>query len=160
MSPLRKLPLMTADEIDELLGEQALCRIAFRGPEYPYVAPFQYVFVDGHLYFHFTNYGRKIKLMARDDRACVEVERVHPDLSVFDFVSVRGRLEVVEDPSTVERVVRALVSRSTTGYSKRFLAAHGLSADMMWEDFTAETSSVVVRLGHVSERVGIKSPRE
>jgi len=45
---------MKKSEIERLMKEQFLCRIAFRGEEYPYIAPFQYVFANGTLYFHFT----------------------------------------------------------------------------------------------------------
>jgi hypothetical protein len=50
---------MSEEEIDELLSEQTLCRIAFGGKNAPYIAPFQYVLIDGQLYFHFTDYGKK-----------------------------------------------------------------------------------------------------
>jgi nitroimidazol reductase NimA-like FMN-containing flavoprotein (pyridoxamine 5'-phosphate oxidase superfamily) len=56
---LVKLPKMDKSEIERLLQEQMLCRIAFKGDEYPYMAPFQYVLMGGSLYFHFTDYGKK-----------------------------------------------------------------------------------------------------
>jgi nitroimidazol reductase NimA-like FMN-containing flavoprotein (pyridoxamine 5'-phosphate oxidase superfamily) len=64
---------MKRSEIERLIKEQFLCRIAFRGEEYPYIAPFQYVLLDGILYFHFTSYGRKMQLMKEDKQVCVEV---------------------------------------------------------------------------------------
>ena len=58
---LVKLPAMSEDEIQQLLEEQVLCRIAFQDKKHPYIAPFQYVYVNGSLYFHLTNYGKKIR---------------------------------------------------------------------------------------------------
>ncbi|KUK00855.1 MAG: uncharacterized protein PWQ74_403 [Methanobacteriaceae archaeon] len=43
-----KIPLMTKEEYDEFIGEKFLSRIAFSG-EYPYIAPFLYVFDGEHL---------------------------------------------------------------------------------------------------------------
>jgi len=57
---LVKLPSMSKKEIEHLINEQFLCRIAFRGENNPYIAPFQYTSLNGHLYFHFTDYGTKI----------------------------------------------------------------------------------------------------
>jgi len=66
-----KLPWMTDDEVEQLLEEQMLCRIAFKGDEYPYLVPFRYVVMDGTLYFHFTDYGKKMRLLDMDSKACV-----------------------------------------------------------------------------------------
>jgi len=57
---------MKKSEIQRLIEEQFLCRIAFRGEEYPHIVHFQYVFMNGNLYFHFTAYGRKMKLVEED----------------------------------------------------------------------------------------------
>jgi len=62
---------MTDDEVEQLLEEQMLCRIAFKGDEYPYLVPFRYVVMDGTLYFHFTDYGKKMRLLDMDSKACV-----------------------------------------------------------------------------------------
>jgi nitroimidazol reductase NimA-like FMN-containing flavoprotein (pyridoxamine 5'-phosphate oxidase superfamily) len=96
-----KLATMTAQEINELLHEQLLCRIAFKDAEYPYIAPFQYVYLKDTLYFHFTDYGKKMRLLQQDNRVCVEIEKIQPDMSDYTFVSLRGRLKMVDDP--VER---------------------------------------------------------
>ena len=77
-----KLPRMSKAEIDQLLSEQFLCRIAFRGKRAPYIAPFQYVFIDGVLYFHFTDYGRKMGLLEEGNAVCVEIERYTPNLRI------------------------------------------------------------------------------
>ena len=42
---------------------------AFKGVKYPYIPPFQHVMLDGVLYFHFTDYGKKMKLIEKDKHA-------------------------------------------------------------------------------------------
>ena len=49
-----KLPQMTEDEIKKVIDAQDLCRIAFLDENYPYIAPFQYIYVKNSFYFHFT----------------------------------------------------------------------------------------------------------
>jgi len=90
---LIKLPRMEKQEIEELISEQLLCRIAFKGGKYPYMAPFQYVYMNGTLYFHFTDYGKKMGLLDRDNRVCVEIEKYLPDMSEYSFVVLRGKLK-------------------------------------------------------------------
>lgn len=85
-----KLPKMEKHEINQLIREQMLCRIAFKGDEYPYMAQFQYVLMNGSIYFHFTDYGKKMKLLERDKRVCVEIEEYRQDLSEYSFVVLRG----------------------------------------------------------------------
>jgi nitroimidazol reductase NimA-like FMN-containing flavoprotein (pyridoxamine 5'-phosphate oxidase superfamily) len=90
-----KLPKMSSDEVSELLDRERICRIAFKGAEFPYLAPFQYVRMGGALYFHFTDYGRKMRLLENDRRVCVGIESLEPDMSEYRFVVLRGELERV-----------------------------------------------------------------
>jgi len=78
---------MKKSEIERLIKELFLCRIAFRGEEYPYIARFQYVFANGTLYFHFTAYGRKMKLIDMAEKVCVEIEQYNSDLSRYMFIT-------------------------------------------------------------------------
>ena len=97
---------MDKREIEKLIRQQMLCRIAFKGDEYPYMALFQYVLMNGSIYFHFTDYGRKMRLLEKDKRVCVEIEEYRPDLSEYSFVVLRGTLKVVANPQE-----RAMVKR-------------------------------------------------
>lgn len=76
---------MSKVEIDTLIKEQILCRIVFGGKISPYIAQFQYVFLNGHMYFHFTEYGKKMDFLYEDVPVCVEVEKYVSDLSTYNF---------------------------------------------------------------------------
>jgi nitroimidazol reductase NimA-like FMN-containing flavoprotein (pyridoxamine 5'-phosphate oxidase superfamily) len=52
---------MSKKEIGKLIKEQFLCRIAFTGERFPHIVPLQYVFLIDALYFHFAEYGTKMK---------------------------------------------------------------------------------------------------
>jgi nitroimidazol reductase NimA-like FMN-containing flavoprotein (pyridoxamine 5'-phosphate oxidase superfamily) len=61
-----RLPPMSSDEVNYLLDQENICRIAFKGEEFPYMAPFQYIRIDNKLYFHFSNYGKKMSLLKKE----------------------------------------------------------------------------------------------
>lgn len=153
-----KLPKMEKSEIEKLLQEQMLCRIAFKGDEYPYMAPFQYVLMDGSLYFHFTDYGKKMRLLEKDKRVCVEIEKYRSDLSEYNFVVFRGELEVVRDPHERAKVINKIAEEGKQKLSTNFLAAHGLKKEEGWSSFTPERPVVIVKLKEVAEEIGLKSP--
>lgn len=153
-----RLPRMERREIEKLIAEQVICRIAFRGDEYPYLAPFQYVFINGSLYFHFTDYGRKMALLGKDKRVCVEIEKYQPDLSEYCFVVLRGTLKIVDDPRERAEVIRAMAKDGEQKLSDNFLAAHGFRKQEGWSSLTPEKPLVIVKLEKISEEIGLKSP--
>ncbi len=153
-----KLPRMTEDEIDQLIQEQVLCRIAFKRETHPYIAPFQYVCMNGVIYFHFTDYGKKMSLLERDNRVCVEIEGYEKDLSKYQFVVLTGKLKVVTDSREKAQVIKRMAEEGKRRLSENFLAAHGLKPEQGWLALAQERPLVVVKLGDVVERIGLKSP--
>jgi nitroimidazol reductase NimA-like FMN-containing flavoprotein (pyridoxamine 5'-phosphate oxidase superfamily) len=149
---------MKKSEIERLIKEQFLFRIAFRGEEYPYVAPFQYVFANGTLYFHFTAYGRKMKLIDKHEKVCVEVEQYNPDLSRYMFITLKGNLRIVTDPVEKVEAIEKMRDFGKKRLSRNFLAAHGLRADENWDSLAAEKPIVIVKLDPLVAESGLKSP--
>jgi nitroimidazol reductase NimA-like FMN-containing flavoprotein (pyridoxamine 5'-phosphate oxidase superfamily) len=145
-------------EIEKLLQEQMLCRIAFKGDKYPYMAPFQYVLMDGFLYFHFTDYGKKMRLLEKDKRVCVEIEKYRPDLSEYNFVVFRGELRLVGDPQERAEVINRIAEEGKQKLSTNFLAAHGFKKEEGWSSFTPDKPVMIVKLERVTEKIGLKSP--
>jgi len=153
-----KLPKMEKHEIDQLIREQMLCRMAFKGTEYPYMAPFQYVFMNGSLYFHFTDYGRKMKLIERDNRVCVEIEKFRPDMSKYNFVVLKGKVKTVTDPLERAKVIKMMAEEGKQKISPNFLAAHGFKKEEGWSSFSPEKPLVILKLEEIAEEIGLKSP--
>jgi hypothetical protein len=149
---------MKRSEIESLIQEQMLCRIAFKGDKYPYMAPFQYVCMNGTLYFHFTDYGKKMRLLEKDKRVCVEIEKYWPDLSEYNFVVFRGTLKVVSNPQERAKVIRRIAEEGQRKLSPNFLVAHGFKKEEGWSSFRPEKPLVIVKLVEVAEKIGLKSP--
>jgi nitroimidazol reductase NimA-like FMN-containing flavoprotein (pyridoxamine 5'-phosphate oxidase superfamily) len=153
-----KLPKMKEDEIKKVIKEQTLCRIAFKGKNYPYMAPFQYVYMNDTLYFHFTDYGRKMQFLERDKRVCVEIEKYQPDMSEYNFVVLRGSIEIVNDTQERSRVIKKMAEDGKRKLSRNFLAAHGFKKEEGWSALSPEKPLVIVKLTDIVEEIGLKSP--
>ena len=154
-----KLPKMKKHEIEELIREQRLCRIAFKGSGYPYIAPFQYVRLNGNLYFHFTNYGKKMGLLEKDKRVCVEIEKYLPDLSEYQFVTLQGKLRVVTESRERENAIRMMARTGEDEFSSNFLAVHGFSREDGWSTLSPEKPLVIVKLDEITRELGLRSPK-
>lgn len=152
----KKLPKMNDKEISQLINKQSLCRIAFGGDSYPYISPFQYVVINNQLYFHFTNYGKKIKFLNQDNPVCVEIESYSQDFSKFAFIMLQGKLKLVDNLSERNTAINKFAAEGKKIFSKNFLVAHGLSIGSKWEDLT-EKPLIIVKLDKVVKKTGLKS---
>jgi nitroimidazol reductase NimA-like FMN-containing flavoprotein (pyridoxamine 5'-phosphate oxidase superfamily) len=153
-----KLPKMSSDEVSELLDREKICRIAFKGAEFPYLAPFQYVRMGGALYFHFTDYGKKMRLLENDRKVCVGIESLEPDMSEYRFVVLRGELERVEDAGERAEAIKRIAEMGRSGLSENFLAAHGFPAENGWETLSEDKPMVIFKLERISDTIGLRSP--
>jgi nitroimidazol reductase NimA-like FMN-containing flavoprotein (pyridoxamine 5'-phosphate oxidase superfamily) len=153
-----KLPKMSMKEVSDLLDQERICRIAFKGEEFPYMAPFQYFRMGDTLYFHFTDYGRKMRLTEKDNRVCVGVESFEPDMSEYRFVVLRGELERVYDEGERAQAIRGLAERGRKRFSENFLAVHGFSTKDDWATLSEDKPVVIFKLGNVNDIVGLRSP--
>jgi nitroimidazol reductase NimA-like FMN-containing flavoprotein (pyridoxamine 5'-phosphate oxidase superfamily) len=153
---IKKLPKMNGKEITQLIKKQSLCRIAFGGDAYPYVSPFQYVVINDILYFHFTDYGKKIDFLKRDNPVCVEIETYSQDLSKFAFVILQGKLKIVDNLPEKNKALNKFADVGKKFFSEKFLEAHGLSLGSKWEDLTKKPL-IIVKLDKVVKKTGLKS---
>lgn len=152
------MPKMEKDEIEKLISEQFMCRIAFRGDKQPYIAPFQYVVVDGALYFHFTNYGKKMSFFKKGTPVCVEIERYTKNLSEYAFVVLTGNLKLVENLEERKKAIKKMAEVGKHKLSPNFLVAHGFSQDFNWDAFTSDKPILIIKLDEVRKRIGLRSP--
>ena len=150
---------MTKQEMWKLIHRQRLCRIAFKGAQYPYMAPFQYAVLNDTLYFHFTDYGTKMKLIENDKRVAVEIEEYREDLSEYSFIVLRGTLKAVVDPQERAKALKTLAQEGEQKLSPNFLPAHGFKKEDGWQSLTPNnTSLVAIKLENVTQEIGLKSP--
>lgn len=99
-------------EIEAILEEAKVCRIAMCDRGEPYVVPVCFGYEDRAVYFHSAREGKKLDMLRANPRVCFEVEvdvEVRPGevpcRSGVRYRSVigRGRAELVEDPEEKKR---------------------------------------------------------
>ena len=123
----------------------------------PYVAPFQYFFVNSQLYFHFTRYGKKMGLLEEGKSVCIEIEKCTQDLSEYRFVVLTGSLRMVAEPQERALAIEKMVDAAKTkGLSKNFLVAHGFPKEMGWDFLTPDKPMIIVKLENITERMGLR----
>lgn len=157
MDPI-KLPIMNKKEIDDAISKQLLCRIAFNGKDGPQIAPFQYVFMNNFLYFHFTAYGNKIGFLNEGNQVCVEIENYKPDFSEYSFITLNGALQVVQDPEEKRNVIEKMAETGNAKISEHFLFAHGFDSKAGWSVLNKNQDMLIVKLFELKTVKGLKSP--
>lgn len=96
---------MTRDEIDRLLADEPIGRLAMAGRDgAPYAIPLPFCWEAGALYLRLPFSGRKGRILAENNRVCFEVDRFTPDLSDYASVLIEGPLAPVEDLDEKQRV--------------------------------------------------------
>lgn len=153
-----KIPRMEKKEYDRLIDKGYICRIAFQGEKYPYIAPFLYIFDGSFLYFLSTKYGKKIEYFRKSPYVSVEVDKYSKDLSSFMFVTLQGYLEEVDDAIEKklirERFVDMIVDKDL---SCNILAALGHSPNDAPIAIVEEERSLVWKLVGVKDLVALKN---
>lgn len=153
-----KIPRMEKKEYDRLIDKGYICRIAFQGEKYPYIAPFLYIFDGSFLYFLSTKYGRKMEYFRKSPYVSVEVDKYSKDLSSYMFVTLNGYLEEVED-SIEKKIIREkfvdlIVDKDL---SCNILAALGHSPSDAPAAIAQEERSLVWKLVGVKDLVALKN---
>ena len=153
-----KIPRMEKHEYDRLIQDNYICRIAFRGGDFPYIAPFLYSFDGKYLYFLPTRYGRKIDYFHKDPHVSVEIEYYSSDFSNYKFISLQGTLEEIKDNNEKQRVRSDFVNLiRKRKLSPNVLAALGYMASDSPEIIIQEDRNMVWRLIDVKEIIALKN---
>ena len=117
--------MKTSREMEILLEETAIGRLALTTKDGPYVVPVNYLFFEGNIYFHSALSGRKIESIQADPLVCFLVDQVGPQVlweqscgisQIYKSVICFGKAEFVEDPiekrTILERLVKKYVPNS------------------------------------------------
>ena len=152
-----EIPSLSQEECEKIVAAEHLCRIAFHGEKYPYLAPFIYVWQNKHLYFLSANYGAKIKYFRENPLVVVEIEQTVPDFSHCRFVTLYGRLQEIQDYEEKKTIRRAFISLiQEKNLSKNIIAALGHSPEENLDALEAEGRSLVWNLIGVDRISGLR----
>jgi nitroimidazol reductase NimA-like FMN-containing flavoprotein (pyridoxamine 5'-phosphate oxidase superfamily) len=121
-------------EIESILRNTAVCRIALSKDNNPYVVPVNHGYRDNRLYVHSSGEGKKIEFLRSNNRVCFEVdtgfEIIRSDLacswsSRYRSVIGYGRAQFVEDPGEKRDALDVIMSHHSSEsftYSDRAVA--------------------------------------
>jgi nitroimidazol reductase NimA-like FMN-containing flavoprotein (pyridoxamine 5'-phosphate oxidase superfamily) len=107
-------------EIDAILREGNLMRIALVDGDMPFLVPVHYVFDGGSLYFHSAKAGTKMEILKKNDNVCFEVSLDHGTIEAevaCDFEARHrtaigvGKAVGVDDEAEKIRILDLVVAR-------------------------------------------------
>lgn len=152
-----KLPSMSEKEIQDVIESQSICRMAFIDGEYPYIAPFQYCIYNDAFHFHFTDYGKKKRILQKNKHVCISIEQLEETLSEYYFISIQGKLIEIDNVKEKKIIIKQMVEDASNNFSKSFLSAHGFDKEKGWEAFQPDEGIIIYKLKETGERVALKS---
>jgi nitroimidazol reductase NimA-like FMN-containing flavoprotein (pyridoxamine 5'-phosphate oxidase superfamily) len=96
-------------QIEQLLKEQIIGRIACQTKGDIYLVPINYVYKDGYAYGH-SSVGKKIRMMRENPNVCFEVENIQ---SVFRWQTViaKGIFEEITDLDEKQQAMQGIIHR-------------------------------------------------
>ncbi len=119
--PRRKDRTMkTSHEMELLLERMTVGRLAVTTADGPYVVALNYLFLEGDIYFHSGQAGRKIEALRTDPRVCFLVDEVGPQVlfeqgcgisQIYESVVCFGKAEFVEGPIEKRRILESMVQK-------------------------------------------------
>ncbi len=153
-----KIPQMIKDEYDDLIKDNVMSRISFMGDDYPKIKPFIYYFDGEFIYFLATKYGEKLEYIKNNPKVTVEIEEYEPDLSNYKFVTLSGRLKIVEDEEEKNRVRKGFADMiEERDLSRNIMKAIGYSPDDPLEKIMEEDRNLVLKIVNVENITGLKN---
>ena len=155
-----KIPSMNREEYDKLIIKNHISRIAFAGDDYPYMAPFMYVFNEKEkiIYFLSTKYGKKIELFNKNPNVAVEIEEYNDDMSNYKFITLQGKIIEVKEEFEKNEVMKSFVNMIQNKLSNKALAALGYSPNESPEYLLKGDKTLVWKLIDVEKIVALKNP--
>lgn len=96
----------SVEEIETLLREARVCRIALIDGEYPYIVPmcFGYDLTGGkpELYFCCADKGKKIDLISRNHKAAFEIDKLHEIVRNDEGFGIAARYRSITGNGEIE----------------------------------------------------------
>ncbi len=113
----RERAMNTSREMELLLERMPVGRLAVMTEDGPYIVALNYLFLEGSIYFHSAQAGRKIEALRADSRVCFLVDDVGPQVlweqgcgisQIYKSVICFGKAEFVEGPPEKRRILERM----------------------------------------------------
>ncbi|MBP2144430.1 nitroimidazol reductase NimA-like FMN-containing flavoprotein (pyridoxamine 5'-phosphate oxidase superfamily) [Methanococcus voltae] len=155
-----KIPKMNKEEYDTLVNSNHVSRIAFSGLEYPYIAPFLYIFDGQYMYFLSTKYGRKIELLKNNPYVSVEIDKFSEDMSCFKFITLQGKIVEEENAEKKVQIKKKFADMIISkGLSNIVLEALGQNSEEPVESIITNDNTYIWKLTDIEDIVALKNEK-
>ncbi|RFZ82672.1 pyridoxamine 5'-phosphate oxidase family protein [Mucilaginibacter terrenus] len=138
-------------QIERLLNEQVVGRIACQRQGELYLVPINYVYRDGCIYAH-SGEGKKIRMMRENPKVCFAVDDIR---SVFNWQSVvaQGTFEEITDIEEKQQALQGIIHRIMPLVTKpEGHPSHGITEKESDVGTNVELVIYRIRLGETSGR--------
>jgi nitroimidazol reductase NimA-like FMN-containing flavoprotein (pyridoxamine 5'-phosphate oxidase superfamily) len=115
-------------EIDDILHEARVCRLALAVQDEPYLVPVSFGYDGDNLYFHTAKTGRKLDFIQNNPRVCFEVER---NVRVVPHPSEACKFTIAFESAIGYGTITELVAPEEKMHAFHLILAH--YADGEWQ---------------------------
>lgn len=114
----RELEISERHEIEAIIAEAIVCRLAMCDGDRPYLVPLSFGYRDNTLYFHCAMEGKKLAILADNPNVCfemdvdVEVKRADTPCGfgmTYRSVIGSGTASIIDDPVEKARALDVIV---------------------------------------------------
>lgn len=141
------LPELTRDEMLRLLDEERVGRVGLNDDPQPYIVPTDFAYLDGSIYIHTPEGGKKATLARKNPNVCFEVDRYDSTVTDFRSIIIRGRITEVSSPDERRKAMQVLGEKAVKSGA---VIKHGQSSE-------ASPKIAIFKID-ISDMTGIKSP--
>lgn len=119
------LGALSTIEIEKLLTEQVLGRIAMHADDTTYIVPINYIYQKGCIYAH-SSAGMKIEMMRKNPNVCFETDEIK-DLLNWKSVIAWGGFEEIMDIHEKQQVMQRFINRIMPLIGNDSHPSHGIT---------------------------------
>lgn len=110
-------------EIEAILEQAFVCHLGLVDIDTPYVVPLNYVYTNGHIYFHSAAVGRKLNLIRENPKVCFQMELYNTEIikqpndqpcewgTTYKSVIGTGTAVILTDAAEKKAALQAIVRR-------------------------------------------------
>lgn len=111
--------------IENIIAHSSVCRLAMSDDGQPYVIPLCYGYKDNTFYLHSAREGRKLDILRKNDRVCIEIETdcetIRGDDACAWSMKYRciigfGRASFIDDDEAKRRAFDVIMGHYTEGH--------------------------------------------
>jgi len=127
MIPIRyaKRTITDQAQIEQFLSQAKTGHLGMTNGTEPYIIPLNFCWLEGKLYFHGADSGRKVEMINANNRVCFSVCEEYGTIAdpvpahvdtAYMSVFLSGSIERVEDPEEMRGAMQAMLDKYVPGY--------------------------------------------